>query len=227
MEWILVLFMMIVIACWIGWGDKPDWIRRWYDNQVYHHAPKIIWTYWEEPDHVDPKKRLSEQALQSIRSWKGYEIIVLTKKTYQGYVTIPEEVRMHPALNPDYLRDLIKLWVLAERGGVWIDPEITLAKPLILFTRYGEFAAAIVPRTDPVVIDPSIMACNRGSIFMKKWRDEFSEIARFPNVDHYLQDRGHPIRDPIKNVIQVAQLNVCQTYPQESLILHTTNLAAQ
>ena len=214
--------MVVVVLILVSYG------LIFYPRAQYNQAPKIIWTYWDEPDHLDPKKRLSKHAIQS---WDtNYEIIVLTKKTYQGYVTIPEEIRAHPALNPDYLRDLIKLWVLAERGGVWIDPEVVLTKPLDpwLFPKYAEFSAAIdqTKTSNPTqpVIDPRFMACNKGSIFIKNWRDEFSNIIQFPNVDQYIKNRDHihhqRIRDPIKDVIQIAQLIVLEKYQQESLILH-------
>ena len=221
---VLVLVILILVGYGVLFMEKAQ----------YNKAPKIIWTYWEEPEHLDPRKRLSERATKAIRSWEQhhpeYEINILTKKTYKGYVTIPEEIRSHPGINPDHLTDLIKLWILAERGGVWIDPEIHLTKPLELFTTYGEFAAVIDQTTtsDPVhpVINPSIMACNKGSNVIKKWRDEFSEIVRFPNVDQYIQHRDHidrqRIQDPIKDVIQLTQLIAFQTYPQESLILHKT-----
>jgi len=227
--------MVLVILILVGYGVL------FMEKAQYNKAPKMIWTYWEEPEHLDPKRRLSEQAKQAIRSWEqhhpNYEIILLTKKTYKGYVTIPEEIRSHPALNPDYLRDLIKLWVLAERGGIWIDPEIILTKPLDpwLFPKYAEFAAVIdhTKTTDPThpVIDPTFMACNKGSIVIKKWRDEFSEIIQFPNVDQYINHRDHidrqNIQDPIKDVIQITQLIAFQTYPNDPIILHHINLSVQ
>ena len=47
--------------------------------------------------------------------------IVLTSKTYKGYVTIPEELVGHPIFTLDAKRfhDLVCLWTLAEHGGVW------------------------------------------------------------------------------------------------------------
>ena len=230
-EFIMVLAILILVGYGVLFMKKAE----------YNQAPKIIWTYWEEPEQLDPKKRLSDHAKHAIRSWEehhpNYEIILLTKKTYQGYVTIPEEIRTHPALNPDYLRDLIKLWILTERGGVWIDPEIILNKPLDpwLFPKYGELAAVIDRKktSDPIhpVIDPRLIACNKGSIAIKRWRDEFSEIIQFPNVEQYIEHRNHidhqRIHDPIKDVIQITQLISWNTYPKESLILHPTNPNAQ
>jgi hypothetical protein len=208
--------MAITILILIGYGI---WF---YPRAQYNQAPKIIWTYWDEPDHLDPKKRLSDQATKAIRSWDpNYEIIVLTKKTYQGYMTIPEEIRAHPAINPDYLRDLIKLWVLAERGGIWIDPEVVLTKPLDpwLFPKYAEFSGI-----GAEILDPRFMACNRGSIFIKMWRDEFSQIARFPNVEKYVESRSNRfIQDPITNVIQVAQPS-WKSYWKELIVQKITDV---
>ena len=208
--------MVVVVLILVSYG------LIFYPRAQYNQAPKIIWTYWDEPDHLDPNKRLSERANEAIRSWDtNYEIIVLTKKTYQGYVTIPEEIRAHPALNPDYLRDLIKLWVLAERGGVWIDPEVVLTKPIDpwLFPKYAEFSGI-----GTEILDPRFMACNRGSIFIKQWRDEFSQIARYPNVEKYVESRSkRAIQDPITNVIQVAQPS-WKSYWKELIVQKITDV---
>lgn len=60
---------------------------------------------------------------------------------------------------------------------------------------------------------------------MKKWRDEFSEIVRYPNVDQYVDSRRRSqnvdlIEDPITNAIQVAARQILVLYPKESLIVH-------
>lgn len=213
-EFIMVITILILIGYGIWFYPKPQ----------YNQAPKTIWTYWEEPDHLAPEKRLSKLAKECIQSWRThnpqYEITILTKKTYQGYVTIPEEVRTHPGLNPDYLPDLIKVWILAERGGIWIDPWIEVTQPIDqwVFPKYGECAL-----TDP--INQHFIACNKGSIFIKKWRDEFSEIVRYPDVDQYVDSRRRSmkvdqIEDPITNAVLVAAQQILVLYPPESLILH-------
>jgi len=208
-----MFIMVLVILILVGYGVL------FMEKAQYNKAPKIIWTYWEEPDHLDPKKRLSDQATKAIRSWEEhnptYEIIILNKKTYKGYVTIPEEIRSHPGINPDHLVDLIKLWILAERGGVWIDPEIILTKPLDLFPKYGEFSGF----QSGGVIDPSVMACNKGSPFMTMWRDEFSQIVRYPSVDKYVESRS--IRSN-RTVIQIASLQL--SYPMETILLQPVEI---
>jgi Capsular polysaccharide synthesis protein len=225
-EIIMLIVLLIFMAYWLIFLERAN----------YNQVPKTIWTYWEEPDHVSPTKRLSERAQHVIRSWSkhnpSYTVIILTKKTYQGYVTIPEEIRTHPDLNPDHLMDLIKLWILTERGGIWIDPTIEIDRPFDpwLFPRYAEFAGIVdrsktSDQTYPV-IDPSFMAVNRGSEFIRRWRDEFSEIARFVNVEQYLEARPYmdrqKIDEPNKNIAQITSQVVLQNqkYPQKTLILH-------
>ena len=60
---------------------------------------------------------------------------------------------------------------------------------------------------------------------MKKWRDEFSEIVRYPDVDQYVDSRRRSmnveqIEDPITNAVLVAVQQILVLYPPESLILH-------
>lgn len=223
-------FMILVVLVFVGY------FVTFMEKKSYNRVPKRIWTYWEDPEHVSPQKGLTEYAKRCIRSWikhnPEYELVILTKKTYQGYVTIPEEIRTHPDLNPDHLVELIKLWILAERGGVWIDPDQVINRPFDewIFFNYGEFAALIdrSKTTDQKypVIDPSFMAANHGSEFMKRWRDEFSSIVHYQNIDQYIQNRDQTnrqkITDPIKDVILIAQQIVLQSqqYPLKTLILH-------
>lgn len=222
---VFAIMIITVISYWLIFREKHTYCR----------VPKQIWTYWEEPDHLDPYKRMSDQAIRAIRSWKqfspNFEVIILTKKTYQGYVTIPEHIRSHPDLQGEALPALIKLWILAERGGVWIDPERVIDRSLDpwLFPKYGEATLCTFKNNTHTnanhMIDPLIIAADQKSEFIKRWRDEFSSIAQFQNIDQYLKHRDHidqrKIKDPIKNAIQIAALIVfeSQHYPKESLII--------
>jgi hypothetical protein len=60
---------------------------------------------------------------------------------------------------------------------------------------------------------------------MKQWRDEFSEIVRYPDVDQYVDSRRRSqnvdqIEDPITNAVRIAVQQILVLYPKESLILH-------
>jgi mannosyltransferase OCH1-like enzyme len=202
------ILMVLVLLILVGYG------MAFRKKKTYNQAPRKIWTYWEEPDHLDPYKCLSDRAKECMRSWgklnPDYEIIMLTKKTYQGYTTIPEGIQTHPDLNPDHVKDMIQLWTLVEHGGVWLDPTIYLTQPLDdwMFPKYAECSM--------FKQDTSFVACNKGSEFMKKWKDEFAEIARYPNVEKYVESRDS--RD-LSHPSQVARSLILKTYPADSLIV--------
>lgn len=185
-------------------------------KHTYNQAPRTIWTYWPEPDHLDPYKRLSESAKRNIVQWRQqnphYKIVILTNQTYQGYVTLSDKVRAHPAFQPKepLFRDVLKLWVLAEHGGVWLEPTVAFSSPLDdwMFPKYAEFSSF------PLSTD--FLACNKGSSYMKAWRDEFSELVRFPNEAQYRESRDS--QHPAIQTIQLAATVVLQTFPTDSII---------
>ena len=120
--------------------------------------------------------------------------IVLTSKTYRGYVTIPGELVGHPIFTLDKKRfhDLVCLWTLAEHGGVWITPTMHsqhgehVKKPLLEYDSNKEFHGYY----DAEGIDTRYMECIKGSAFIRAWRDEYSRLAEFPSVERYLQSRS-------------------------------------
>jgi len=172
-------------------------------------------------------------------SWKKYhpeyEIVLLTKKNYKGYVTIPEELINHLNFNDSSQRfsDLVRLWVLTEHGGIWMDSTILLKESVEdwLFPKYAEYSGfyldGVTKKKEFPVIESWFMACNKGSPFIKKWRDEFSSMVNFPTIGHYilsLRKEGvdvQDIQDPHHGAIQAACQKVLQLgrYSLESLYL--------
>jgi mannosyltransferase OCH1-like enzyme len=176
---------------------------RLFQKQNYSRVPKKIWTY------VDS----AETNIESIASWKkytDYEIILLTKHNYMGYVTIPTEFLTNPVFK---IPDLIRLYILHEMGGVWIDPNVTLLGPLDwMFPKYAEFSGIKEGE-----IQTYFMACNKGSPFMEKWKTEYSTIAKYPSLDKYVESKGLTC-----NAIQAAY-NVLLVENPDSVILHKNN----
>lgn len=207
---------------------------------IYNQVPKKIWTYWDNPDKMPKAVKLC------MESWKkhnpNYEIILMTKKNFQGYVTIPKEIRQHPHFNdsPQRFADLVRLYALAEHGGIWLDASILVKKPFDdwLFPKYAEFAGyymgsySVDPKTP--VIENWFLAANKGSQFIKQWQQEFLEIATFKDIQAYLNSRKNmgvhfeKLRDPYYLAAYVAALKVIEVdkYPQDSLILRDSDETA-
>jgi len=203
------------------------------DKKQYNRAPRKLWTYWDDPLKI-PKT--VTMCMKGWAKWNpDYQITLLTKKNYHSYVTIPDEIRTHPNFqdSPQRFSDLIRLWTLAEHGGVWIDASILLHAPLDnwLFPKYAEFSAfyldGVTEKKQYPVIESWFFACNKGSSFVRKWRDEFSQIGRYPSVDKYVESciqMGvdiQKINEPNYLAIHIAAQKILQLdqYPIDSLIL--------
>ena len=205
-------------------------------SPIYNTVPKKIWTYWDNPDKLPKAVKLC------MASWKkfnpDYEVILLTKKNFKGYVTIPEVIRNHPHFNDSAQRfsDLLRLYALEEHGGIWIDASVLVKQSFDewLFPRYAEFSGYYmntftVDKKYPV-IESCFLAANRKSQFIKLWKEEFLEVANFKEIKDYLESRRKmginfsEIRDPHYLAIYIAALKIIEVdkYPQDTLILRNS-----
>jgi hypothetical protein len=202
-------------------------------KENFNNVPKKIWTYWDNPDKIPRVVKLC------IDSWKkfnpDYEIIVLNKKNFQGFLTIPSNIRTHPHFNdsPARFSDLLRLYALEEYGGIWIDASVLIKKSFDdwLFTRPAEFSGFYMERRtqdkNHPMVESWFLAANKNSTFIKLWKKEFLEMATFKDIQAYLDSRKKmgvnldKIRDPNYLAIYVAALKVFQIdkYPIDSLIL--------
>ena len=147
------------------------------------------------------------------------ELVILTKKNYKGYVVIPDDISEHPVftINSQRFRDLICLWVLTERGGIWINtPQQERGGIWINPTPHQEHGGIWIntPQQErgvntplslelsyhsnkefngyytPNGIDIQYMECKKRTPFISAWRDEYSRMAQFPSVERYLESRS-------------------------------------
>jgi hypothetical protein len=237
MDALIVFGAVVCILLWYGTQHKTS----------YNRVPKKIWTYWREKPNglVMPSK----EELQCLASWKRwnpeYEIVTLTKKTLKGYVTIPQEIREHPNFSnpPSYFVDLVRLWTLAEHGGVWLDPNVLVKAPLDkwMFPKYAEYSgfyeegaghSAVGPQGDSAVggskgnsavggsnskIVTWFMAANKKCEMVRAWTDAFSKLANYPHLDYYLKSHINAnTSDPVQIAFQ-------EIVPDDSVILRKPN----
>ncbi len=221
---IFILVVIIITSLAITFRQKPN----------YNKVPRKIWTYWHDSDPVNGLPKTIKMCQESWHKWNpDYEITLLTRKTYHSYVNIPEEIANNPIFNEDPKRfeSLVALYTLAEHGGVWIDAATLLKEPLDnwLFPKYATLAGFYddnsVNHRQPV---PELwfLACNKGSRFLKLWRDEFAEIIRFQNIEQYIENRksigvDFSSQNPIDTVHLLAAYKVLQLdkFPTDSFIL--------
>jgi hypothetical protein len=207
-----------------------------YFNREQPYHPKKIWTYWDNPDSI-PKT--VTKCMSSWAKWNPRdEIVLLTKKNYKGYVTIPQEIATHPNFNdnPTRFADLVRIWTLAEHGGIWIDSSTIVNTSLSwVYPWYingdkefsGFYLDGFTEEGKTPVIENWFFACTKGSPFVRAWRDEFSQMARYQSVEIYVTSRIRMGVDPqkISNTtylamhIAVQKVLQIDRYPMDTLLL--------
>jgi hypothetical protein len=167
--------------------------------------PKIIWSYWDNPDTVPKAVHLCKKSWEKYNP--EYEIRLLHKSNYQEYAKIPDTIANHPRFNdmPQRFADLLRLYLIAEHGGIWCDSSILANqsfdswlfdapnKELYAFTiDFGNH-----PERAPV-IENWFFAAPPQSPFVKAWLEEFLRMKDFNSADEYVGDlakRGVDAKD--------------------------------
>lgn len=99
-----------------------------------HHPPENgkIWVFWWSGEDAAPD--IVKACIRSIReNANGHEVIFLDKDTYSDYVSIPESVQKkhnEGIIGHAHYFDLIRLSLLAQYGGMWIDATVFLSQPI-------------------------------------------------------------------------------------------------
>jgi len=94
---------------------------------------KIIWQFWYQGiDENTPK--LVSACLNSVKKHSsGYEIIILSKENLNDYIELPDFVWKKFGTGGfvfPKLANLVRLYLLAAYGGVWLDATIFLTAPI-------------------------------------------------------------------------------------------------
>lgn len=93
---------------------------------------KIIWVCWLQGEAQAPE--VVKICLNSIRKHcRDYKIIVLTNENIKDYADIPDYIYEKKAkgyITNTQFSDLLRIALLAQHGGIWIDATVLLASPL-------------------------------------------------------------------------------------------------
>ena len=91
-----------------------------------------IWVLWWQGEEKAPD--IVKACIQSIRkNANGHEVIILSKENYQSYVTLPDKIiKKHDAgiIGHAFYSDMIRLDLLANYGGLWIDATVFISQPI-------------------------------------------------------------------------------------------------
>jgi hypothetical protein len=136
---------------------------------------KIIWSYWDGPtnDLLD----------KSLESWKKYfkdwQINILNKKTIKNYKIL--KPKNYNQLTPTIKSDVIRLNLLYQYGGLWLDRTIIINKPITWLKKYEKysyfsFLYSYFSIKQKAIENWFIMVPKKNNKYIKLWLDTFIDI---------------------------------------------------
>ena len=181
-----------------------------YPAPHQHGAPRIIWT-WRDKDTI--------ANLHSRASWKKYNpdhtIHILTPHTFQNYARVPIEVSSHPILS-QFLKDIVRITVLAENGGIWLDSNVTLHKPLDDWLFQPHPTHEIHPKEEKIMgfvrdgrVDTAFLAALPGCKWLLQWKEAWVQLMRYDSIQSYAtikEKEGIPMNfvNPLDHIGEIA-----------------------
>jgi hypothetical protein len=151
--------------------------------------PKVIWTFWDTEE-------LPEFIEKCIETWKfhnsDYEIIVMNMSNYNNYTDIDvTKLRHYSKWKPQLTADYIRLSVLKEHGGVWMDASIICIKPLKFeesteFFVYYKDNYGLLGNYKYPLIESWFIASSKHNLFIEEWfRELLNETEKYSSMDFY------------------------------------------
>lgn len=144
----------------------------------YEEIPKIIWMFWSEPC-IPYDIEICISRIKSLNP--NYEINILNKYTIKKFIIIDLDNENMPLAN---ISDLIRLRLLNQYGGVWLDASIIMNKPIDWFiNKEGNIFDLIafyrevttVNDTYPV-LESWFLIAPKESRYIKKWLKVFEPV---------------------------------------------------
>jgi hypothetical protein len=156
--------------------------------------PNVIYSYWHD-------ECLPSFVKKCVNSWKrhnpSYKIIILNKNNINKY--IPFDIfKFKFANTQQQIADFIRIYLISEYGGIWLDSTIYLNKPLDWVHSYqvnenSEFVgfqiAKIGDYKDTIpkpIIENWFLSAIPKSKFMLDWKNIFFSMNDYNTIDDYV-----------------------------------------
>ncbi|ENX12105.1 hypothetical protein F895_03616 [Acinetobacter sp. CIP 64.2] len=160
-------------------------------NPIVHNAiiPKKIWMYWE-----GSLSGFIEKCVEQVKKTNPhYEVNFLTPDTLKDFCNIDFDRFQH--ITPQQKADLIRLDLLYQYGGIWLDASIIVYESLdwiqSLVTKnqtnsFAYYRAKNTTINDFPVLENWLLASEEKNIFFKYWLEEFTKAIEV-SPKNYLQ----------------------------------------
>jgi len=176
--------LIVVLVCIILLGTVA-----WYNWPSNNGLTKTIWLYWDTPVMPTLLEKMKVYNQDKLRGWA---VNYLNANTIHFYIPLWAYPSKYSELIPAHKADWIRLYLLYNYGGCWLDSSIILNKPEALAEIYDRSAQVgsqlTVFQTEknnkvfkhpsgadiPLVIDNWFIMAPKTSIIIKLWLEEFT-----------------------------------------------------
>lgn len=139
--------------------------------------PKIIHYCWFGRN---PKPKLAEKCIKSWKKYcKDYEIIEWNEDNFD-ISSAPLYVRQaYESKKWAFVTDYVRLWAMVNYGGIYMDTDVEVIKPLDSFLRHQAFSSF----EDEIHIPTGIMACEKNFLL-------FNEFLHYYDDADFYNEKG-------------------------------------
>jgi hypothetical protein len=113
-----------------------------------------VWVLrWDGEDSMPPIVKVCYQTLKKFSN--GHQINLITKDNYKNYISLPDYIIKkinNKKLSLTHLSDIIRMCLLYEQGGLWLDSTVLLTKPLLPLPEICSRLGFWSPRDDGEII---------------------------------------------------------------------------
>ena len=162
--------------------------------------PKIIWTMWQQGEAQMPETvKSSLNTIKDFAERNGCECHLLTKDNLSDFIDIPADITekyKKKELSAAHYSDIIRLSLLYQYGGIWMDATLFVSPYATLEMFEGDFFTLNHPPIHTDKIERAVgdfkwsgffLAGKKGKSFYKHIRDLYLYYVRkYPMFIHYL-----------------------------------------
>ena len=159
---LLLIFLIIVLVVFLYYNTK---IEKFQNNMnTTYELPKQIWIYWDS--NIMPKnvKLITDNIIKNAAAWK---VTILSDTTIDKYIRNDKFPKKYSTLSPQHKADFIRLYLLKNYGGLWLDASIIVNDYNALNNLYNE----------------SIEKKSQLTVFNKEY--EWQTDSRYPIIENW------------------------------------------
>ncbi len=152
--------------------------------------PKIIWIYW---DNELPE--LIQKCIKNTQKLNpSYQLIILNNANIHQYSKI--DFSEYNQLTPQLQSDLLRLNLLYNNGGIWLDASVVLYQDLDWIedlchrnqtSSFGYYRYSNTTIKEFPVIESWLLATEKKNIFFKLWFEELDYAIKF-GIKNYIKE---------------------------------------